>query len=444
MKKRIFSSIFLVAISLMAVITTIVAVRFYSSYKSSQIDMLKNEASLVIKGVENDGISYFDDMTFSDHRITLIDSDGSVLYDSNNDSTSMENHLEREEVKEAIETGYGESNRYSDTIMKTSYYVAYKLSNGSILRLSYTTESTLFLVLSTLYPIFYALAAALIVSLILSYLISKKIVDPLIKLDLNNPNTDNVYSELKPLVEKLSTQHNQLIEDKAETEKNSLLRQEFTANVSHEMKTPLHVISGYSELIKEGMVEGDDVKTFASKIHDEANRLSKLVEDIMQLSKLDNGITDKEKEKLKLDQVVGNAIESLEAFASESNVEIKSKLEMVDMYGIPDIIHGIAYNLIDNAIKYNTKGGQVEVVTYNEGCNAILEVKDTGIGIPSESLDRIFERFYRVDKSHSREIGGTGLGLSIVKHAVKVHNAEIKVDSEVGVGTKFKVIFPKI
>jgi len=444
MKKRIFSSIVIVAITLMLSITAVVGFRFYDSFKKSQINMLKNEATLVIRGVENDGINFFDNMEFNDHRITLIDSDGSVLFDSSSDASSMENHLEREEIKEAIDTGYGESQRYSDTVFKTSYYVAYKLNNGYILRLSYTTDSTLFLVLSTLYPIFYIVATALIIAFVLAYFISKRIVDPLVKLDLNNPDTKRVYKELKPLVEKLSTQHNELIKDKEDIEKNALLRQEFTANVSHEMKTPLHVISGYSELISQGMAKEEDIKLFSSKINYEANRLSKLVEDIMQLSKLDNGIVDKEKEKVELDLIVLNAIDSLESYAEERKINIETNIKKVSIYGISDVLHAIAYNLIDNAIKYNKENGTVYINLNEINQKAVLEVKDTGIGIPEESIDRIFERFYRVDKSHSRDIGGTGLGLSIVKHSALIHNAEIEVNSELSKGTTVRIIFPKI
>ncbi len=444
MKKRIFSSIVLVAITLMLSITAVIGFRFYDSYKKSQINILKNEASLVIRGVENDGVSFFGDMEFNDHRITLIDSDGSVLFDSIGDASNMENHLEREEIKEAIKSGYGESQRYSDTVFKTSYYVAYRLNNGYILRLSYETDSTLFLVLSTLYPIIYIIAAALIVAFILAYFISKRIVDPLTKLDLNNPDTKKVYKELKPLVEKLSTQHNQLIKDKDEIEKNALIRQEFTANVSHEMKTPLHIISGYSELISLGMAKETDIKTFSNKIHYEANRLSKLVEDIMQLSKLDNGIVDKDKEKLNFDSIVLNAIQCLESYAEEKNVSIECNIGKVDIFGIPDILYEIVYNLIDNAIKYNKDNGLVIISLSENSGKVILEVKDTGIGIPNEYLNRVFERFFRVDKSHSREIGGTGLGLSIVKHAAMIHDAKIEINSEVDVGTSIKIVFPKI
>ena len=444
MKKRIFSSIVIVAITLMLSITAVIGFRFYNSYKHSQINMLKNEASLVIRGVESDGISFFDDVEFNDHRITLIDSNGNVLFDSSNNASDMENHLEREEIKEAIETGYGESQRYSDTVFKTSFYVAYKLNNGYILRLSYETDSTLSLVLSTLYPIIYIIVAALILAFVFAYFISKRIVDPLTKLDLNNPDTEKVYDELKPLVEKLSVQHNQLLNDKEDIEKNALIRQEFTANVSHEMKTPLHVISGYSELISQGMAKEEDIKVFSDKIHYEANRLSKLVEDIMQLSKLDNGIVDKKKEMVQFDSIVMNAIESLEPYAKEKGIAISSDVKKIDIYGVSDVLYGVVYNLIDNAIKYNKDNGSIYVNLNEINGKAVLEVKDTGIGIPDESIDRIFERFYRVDKSHSREIGGTGLGLSIVKHSAMIHNANIEVESKIGEGTSIKVIFPKV
>lgn len=440
MKKRIFSSIFVVSLALIVFITAIVTGIYYSSYCDTQINQLREESQLVIRGVELNGSSYLDSMSFDNYRITWIKDNGTVIYDSSS-GEELESHIEREEVQEALKDGYGESKRYSSTILKESIYVAYKIDDGSIIRLSCVQNSVFYLIISTLYPIYYVVFAALIIAIWLAFLISKKIIDPLNKLDLNDIEGAKTYPEIEPLIKRIESQRKQLILDKTEIEKASLVRQEFTANVTHEMKTPLHVISGYSELIKEGIVKESEIREFSSKIYFESHRLTKLVDDILELSKLDNGVSDSQKKQISLDFIAKNVIDSLNDLASQKGVTIKSRLQSVEVLGIPEIIHSVIYNLVDNAIKYNKKNGEIMVVVEMSGNKPTIIVSDTGLGIPNDQLDRIFERFYRVDKSRSREIGGTGLGLSIVKHGVLIHDAKIKVESTLNEGTTFTIEF---
>ena len=440
MKKKIFSSIFIVAVTLIVVITSVVTYNYYSTYVNSKFSELKEESQLVIKGVELNGKSYFDNINFDSYRVTWINSDGNVIYDSSKDDIS-ENHLERQEVKQALDTGYGEAKRYSSTILKESIYVAYKINDGTIIRLSCVQNSIFYLIVYNLYPVYFISFIAFVVALILSYVVSKKIVDPLNNMNLENPSENIIYPEIEPLISRITSQRNQLLKDKEEIEKTSLLRQEFTSNVTHEMKTPLHVIAGYSELLKEGLVKDSKIKEFAGKIYIESYRMTKLVDDILELSKLDNGLLDEDKQMISLDAIANNVIDSLQLIAKDKNITINKKLDVVDIYGAPNIIHSLVYNLIDNAIKYNKDNGQIDVIVEKEYNRSTLTVTDTGIGMKQEDLDRIFERFYRVDKSHSREIGGTGLGLSIVKHAAIVHNAKIEVESTLNEGSTFKVIF---
>jgi len=441
MKKRIFSAIFFVALAIIVLITGVITVSYYSTYSKGQFTRLKEESQLVIRGVELNGQSYFDTMTFDKYRITWIKENGDVIYDTSSDGSSLENHLEREEVQEALETGYGEAKRYSTTILQESLYVAYKINDNSIVRLSCTQDSAFYLVASTLYPLYCIAFIALIVSVILAFTISKKIIDPLNRLDLENVKNSKAYPEINTLLNRIEAQREQLVTDKEEMEKISLLRQEFTANVSHEMKTPLHVIAGYSELMKEGLVKPEEIKNFSSKIYLESYRMTKLVDDILQLSKLDNGLIDEEKKTISLDAIAKNVADSLQSVAKEKGITINCRLETVEINGAPNIIHGLIYNLVENAIKYNKENGSVDIFVEKTPEGPTLTVTDTGIGIPQDQINRIFERFYRVDKSHSREIGGTGLGLSIVKHAAIVHDAKISVQSTLGEGSTFKVIF---
>lgn len=439
MKKRIFSSILLVSLALIVFITAIMTSTFYTSYSTSQLNQLKEESQLVIRGVELNGQSYFDEMNFDNYRITWIASTGDVIFDSS--SSELENHLEREEVQEALSGGYGEAKRYSNTILKESIYVAYKINDGSIIRLSCVQNSVFYLIVSSLYPLYFIAFMSFVLAVVIAFVLSKKIIDPLNSLDLENIKRDKSYPEIEPLLNKIEKQREQLVNDKLEIEKASLIRQDFTANVTHEMKTPLHVIAGYSELLKEGIVKEEEIKDFSTKIYHESYRLTKLVDDILELSRLDNGIINEGKKMISLDFIAKNVVDSLLSVAAERNITIHTRLKSVEIFAASQTIHGLIYNLVDNAIKYNKENGEITVIVDNVNNRGNLIVSDTGIGIPEDQKDRIFERFYRVDKSRSREIGGTGLGLSIVKHAAILHNATIKVDSTLNDGTTFTVTF---
>ena len=273
-------------------------ITFYYYSKDSQINQLKNEMQLVSRGVELEGIDYLDDLELGEFRITWIKTDGSVIYDSAADTSSMENHLEREEIKQAIESGYGESSRYSNTMLQQYIYVAQKLDDGTIVRLSTTQNSIWYMLIKVFYPIYIVFLLAIILSIVIAFSLSKKIVEPLNNMDISDPKSVKCYKELEPLLERLNYQQIQLKKDKEEIEKNANFRQEFTANVSHELKTPLHVISGYSELMKNGMVQSEDIKKFAETIYNESRRMSNLVEDIIELSKLDTGVVEVKKERI--------------------------------------------------------------------------------------------------------------------------------------------------
>ncbi|MDY5892798.1 MAG: ATP-binding protein, partial [Candidatus Onthovivens sp.] len=400
---------------------------------------LQNECSLVIKGYELDDISYLESIEDSSLRVTLIDLEGNVIFDNQLDESEMENHSSREEFKEAKENGYGISKRYSSTLLKTFYYVAYKLDNN-IIRVSKVADSTLYILFINLWPLYIVAIVLIICSILLGFLLSKKIVDPINNINLEHPLENNKYKEIEPLLIRIEAQKNELMKENEEVLNASKVRQEFTSNVSHELKTPLHVISGYAELIKEGIVKDSDVKEFGEKIYSEASRMSKLVEDIMKISKLES---DKavEKTQLKLKNIVVAIVDSLMIEADKKNVKFKLSLNDCTISGNYDSIYSLIFNLVDNAIKYNKTNGKITIKLQEVSNNVILSVKDTGIGIPKEDLDRIFERFYRVDKSRSKDSGGTGLGLAIVKHSLIVNNATIKVESELKKGSTFTVTF---
>jgi two-component system phosphate regulon sensor histidine kinase PhoR len=320
--------------------------------------------------------------------------------------------------------------------MERSLYCAQRLEDGTLLRLSIAQSTIIMLILGMAQPIAIIIAVALILSLVLAFGLSRKIVKPLNELSLDKPMENEGYEEIKPLLRRIESQQRQ--RDELEQ-----MRREFTANVSHELKTPLHTISGCAELLSNGMVKPDDVAKFSTQIYSEAQRMIRLVEDIIKLSHLDEGATDMKREDVDLYALAEDTIKILSKEAQKANVGIELVGEKAIVNGIEQLLQGIIYNLCDNAIKYNKDGGMVIVSVRNVEKEVQLCVSDTGIGIPAEHQGRIFERFYRVDKSHSKKIGGTGLGLSIVKHAARLHNASIKVQSDVGVGTTIVVSFKK-
>ncbi len=445
MRNRIFRSICLITFIVLAITLVFVLGGSYQYYSGVQEKQLKNELEMIADGTENAGLDYFnDDLIIADIRVTWISKDGTVIFDNASKAEAMENHLERPEIKDAMETGYGESSRNSSTLFQRQVYYAKLLQDGSVVRVSENQMTVISLLLGLIQPIGLAIVIILIMAFVIASNVSKKIVEPINNVNLDNPQETKTYSELQPLLTRLSIQQLQLKKDKEELKKTEQIRQEFTSNVSHELKTPLHAISGYAELIKSGLAAEEDIKPFASKIYDESIRLNQVVEDVIDLSRLDAGALNLSGEETDLYWVAENAIQSLESFSQEKGVKITLSGEHAVFHGVTNLLYSIVYNLCDNAIKYNREGGEVNVNVRDDENEVILSVTDTGIGIPQEHLDRIFERFYRVDKSHSKEVGGTGLGLSIVKHAVSIQKGEIKVSSDVGEGTTFTVTLPKV
>ena len=447
MRGKIFRSIWLALSSVLTLSFILITALLYSHFTNEQLDQLRSETRLVAQSLALDGTHYFDTLGAADFRITWITADGTIIYDNEADTSVMENHLEREEIRDALREGYGESSRYSPTLFERQLYTAQRLPDGTVLRLSITQATIWNLLLHFLLPMAGILVAALLTSLFLAFSLSRRIVEPLNTLDLDHPlkNADHTaYTEILPLLRRLDDQHRQLASDREELEKTSQIRQEFTANASHELKTPLHVISGYAELLESGMVTTEEARRlFAGKIRAESQRMSKLVGDIIDLSRLDSGGIGMPRELTDLYRIALNAAEALQIEAESADVTVNVEGSPTILYGVPLVLYSIVYNLCSNAINYSNKGGQVLVTVRDLPGKAQLTVSDKGIGIPAEDLDRIFERFYRVDKSHSKEVGGTGLGLSIVKHAAEIHDAEIRVTSKLGKGSVFTVLFPK-
>ena len=447
MRSKIFRSIWLVLVSALLVSYGLIVGLLYSHFTNEQLDQLRNETRLASQAVMLGGLDFLDGLGNTDYRITWITADGTILYDNEADTLIMENHLEREEIRDALRTGYGESRRYSSTLFERQLYTAQRLPDGTVLRLSITQTTIWNIFLRFLLPLGLILLFEVFMSLLLASRLSKRIVGPLNELNLDSPlenSGQEAYAEIMPLLKRLDDQHKQLAKDREELEKASLIRQEFTANASHELKTPLHVISGYAELLESGMVPSEESRRlFAGKIRTESQRMSKLVEDIIDLSQLDGGGVGMTREHTDLYRIAVNAVESLEPTAADAGVTLRVSGESAVIYGVPQVLYSIIYNLCINAIHYSDRGGSALVTVRDFPGYAELSVSDNGIGIPAQDLDRIFERFYRVDKSHSKEVGGTGLGLSIVKHAAKVHDAEISVRSELGKGSVFTVKFPK-
>lgn len=561
MTKRIFRSICLVAFAVFAASLVLIMGVLYSYFSNVQQNQLRMQTMLAAQGVSDEGIAYLEHLETRNFRITWVDGGGEVLYDSHSDSSQMENHLEREEIRDAFARGYGESRRYSVTLLERSLYCAQRLEDGTVIRLSVAQNTVLTLLLGMAQPICIVFLVAIILSVLLAVRLARQIVKPLNELNLNEPLSNREYDELSPLLRRIDSQQRQLkwqetelqkkqreldtivenmkegmillnqtgkiisinpsaakllnadrhcvgkdiltvsrdlelqevlsralggeqtertialgsgsyrleaspifadpesesdldgkmvvsgvavmMIDVTEKERAEQMRREFTANVSHELKTPLHAISGYAELLQNGMVQREDLIPFAGKIYTEAQRMVQLVEDIISLSHLDEGADDMKQEEVDLCGLAKAVVLSLEPGAREAGVTLEMSGESAVMRGIPQLLHSIVYNLCDNAVKYNHIGGKVDVIVKNEEAEVLLLVRDTGIGIEPEHQERIFERFYRVDKSHSKQVGGTGLGLSIAKHAAQIHKARIELHSVKGEGTTVAVRFPR-
>ncbi len=551
MKKQIFRSILIAATSVFLASLVLIMGVLYDYFSSVQMKGLETETYIAASAVEKNGKEYLESIKTGDYRITWIANDGTVLFDNKANETEMENHLEREEITEALKTGKGKSTRYSDTLMSRQLYCAQKLSDGSLLRLSSTHLSPWALILNMLQPIIIIIGIAIALAVFLAYRLSQRIIKPLNQLDLEAPNMEEAYEELSPLLNRIAAQKKQLktqkkelkrkkeefdaatenmnegiillgengnvlsinraasrilnissysigkdllifnntfeiqellrvaqngehaektitvnnknyqfnaspiISDKkvsgvaliifdiTEKEKAETARREFTANVSHELKTPLQNISGCAELITNGMVKPEDIKDFSAKILAESKRLITLIEDIIKLSHLDENQKPCDFEKTDLYELAKLTHRNLIAVAESQNIDFLLLGESAVINGIPMLLSEIMYNLCENAIKYNRKGGYVKMQITNGTDNAVLSVSDNGIGIPPEEQERIFERFYRIDKSRSDKVSGTGLGLSIVKHAAIIHGAEIEVISKIDKGTEFRITFKK-
>lgn len=398
---------------------------------------IHREADYISKAVQISGTEYLNQMdeVRANTRITWISAEGTVLYDSTEDEHTFENHKNRPEVKKAFAKGEGEDIRKSDTIGEEMCYYAEKMSDGTVLRVSRTMNSAMKSAFHIL-PFMIFLALIMIVT---AWLLSKwqieRLIRPINTLDLENPLEQEMYPELQPLLERIE-------QSNKEKEAVAAMRREFSANVSHELKTPLTSISGYAEIMKDGLVRPEDMQHFSEKIYQEASRLITLVEDIIKLSRLDEGRVELEKEEVDLYELSREIISRLAPQAAKNRVRLELTGESVKYTGIRQILDEMIYNITENAIKYNNPGGKVSVWAGNTLQGKKVVVTDDGIGIPEDQIDRIFERFYRVDKSHSKERGGTGLGLSIVKHGVILHHGEVHVESKLGEGTRIELVFP--
>lgn len=440
MSKKIFRAIFLVSFLVLVVGIFLAAGAFYAYFTNIAYQQLRIETNIIEQGLNGEGESFLPKLQQHGYRVTWIAADGQVLYESSRDPEGMENHLMREEVQEALASGYGESSRFSSTLSARSVYVAKRLADGSILRLS-IAQFTIIGLLSGLLPtLLLVLLLTLLISRFLGKRIAQKIVRPLDELDLDHPLENEVDEEVVPLLRRISRQQKALV---AEEEEREAFRREFSANVSHELKTPLHAISGYAELLKNGMTSPEQIKPFGQTIYDETQRTIKLVEDILRLSHLDEGEEHEERESADLAKLAREVTERFAAEARDKGITLHEEGELAPLTGIPTLLEAIISNLVENAVHYTPAGGEVWVSVKTEDDAVLLSVKDTGIGIAPADQERVFERFYRVDKSHSRETGGTGLGLSIVKHAAAIHHARIALQSALGQGTTISIRFPR-
>ena len=550
MTKKIFHSILLVAGAVLLASLLFIMGCLYEYFGSVEKKQLRDELELASVAVERGGEDYLSSISSERYRLTWIAPDGTVLYDTVTDAESLENHADREEVREALAHGEGESSRYSSTILQKTMYCARRLTDGSVLRISISRATAGVLLIGMVQPILIVVIVALILSAVLARRLSRRIVRPLNELDLEHPLENDAYEELSPLLGRINHQHRQIDEQMRELEqqrtefsqitgsmreglvlldeKERVLsinpaacrlfdadercvgqdfltldrshdirlaiaeamaqghgearaerggrvwqfdvsrilsgsaavgavllafditeretaeqnRREFTANVSHELKTPLQGIIGSAELLENGMVQPDDVPRFVGHIRKEAQRLVTLIGDIIRLSQLDEG-DEMPRETVDLLTLSQEAADDLASAAEQKNVTISVTGESTCVSGVRRLLYEVIYNLCDNGVKYNVEGGSVSVRVGTEDGKAVVSVADTGIGIAPEHQGRIFERFYRVDKSHSKASGGTGLGLSIVKHAVQYHHGTVELQSEEGKGTTIRILLPK-
>ena len=440
MKKKI--NIRFIMIAALAIVVTALSAMlvYYNILKEQVFGDLKAYAHVIellniddlAAGIEKDPYNPIDD----DLRITLIGAEGEVLYESLLNKDEMDNHNERPEIIEAREKGEGEAIRYSATSGTHTFYYAERLQNGNVLRIGRDSVSVNRIMVNTLVIVLVIALCILFVCMGISHYLTKKLVEPIEKLATNIMLVDenNVYEEVRPFVNTIKEQHVNIIN-------NAQLRQEFTANVSHELKTPLTAISGYAELIGNGMTGKEDTIRFSNEIHSNANRLLSLINDIIKLSELDEADHQMEMERIDLYKLAENCVQMMQVTAEKQGIRLTLQGESAMTMANKGLMDEVFYNLCSNAIRYNKPGGSVTVTVGTKDERPFLSVADTGIGIPKECQERVFERFYRVDKSRSKSTGGTGLGLAIVKHIVAQHNAALHLDSELGEGTTIEIVF---
>lgn len=440
MKKKI--NIRFIMIAALAIVVTALSAMlvYYNILKEQVFGDLKAYAHVIellniddlAAGIEKDPYNPIDD----DLRITLIGAEGEVLYESLLNKDEMDNHNERPEIIEAREKGEGEAIRYSATSGTHTFYYAERLQNGNVLRIGRDSVSVNRIMVNTLVIVLVIALCILFVCMGISHYLTKKLVEPIEKLATNIMLVDenNVYEEIRPFVNTIKEQHINIIN-------NAQLRQEFTANVSHELKTPLTAISGYAELIGNGMTGKEDTIRFSNEIHSNANRLLSLINDIIKLSELDEADHQMEMERIDLYKLAENCVQMMQVTAEKQGIRLILQGESTMVMANKGLMDEVFYNLCSNAIRYNKPGGSVTVTVGTKDEHPFLSVSDTGIGIPKECQERVFERFYRVDKSRSKSTGGTGLGLAIVKHIVAQHNAALHLDSELDEGTTIEIVF---
>ena len=435
MTKTIFRNTFLVGMSVLLLCGALFFGLQYTQIKEETYAALQQESVYAEQGMLLSGTEYLEKLGDT-NRVTWIREDGAVLYDSEA-GTELPGQLDCEEVSEARTTGEGQSIRKSEQDGVTAMYYARLCQDGTVLRLSRPMSAVRY-ALVAVSPVLWICVLVLMISGVLAFRAAKQIVEPINGLDLDDPNPDT-YPELTPLITRIQEQKLTIQE---EVEQREQLRREFSANVSHELKTPLTSISGFAELMAQGVVPPDKVREFSGDIYKESQRMIALVDDIMKLSKLDEGGGAPEWETVDLYELAEETVDSLRSIARKQNVSLTVTGSHQSVRGVWQLLSEMVYNLCDNAIKYNRPGGSVTVDVSSGDGTAVLQVSDTGIGIPASHQGRVFERFYRVDKSHSKEIGGTGLGLSIVKHGAQFHGARVELQSEPGVGTTICLVFP--
>lgn len=401
--------------------------------ESGRFQELYKEASGIPEKIEQSELTSFQ---FDTIRITWISPNGEVLFDNDTDISGLSNHLDRPEIQTALQRGQGESVRRSDTLHMNTFYYALKLDDGTILRVSTQARSITSVCMTAAPVILIIILLVSVLCIMLGHFLTKQLIRPINTMaeHLDDQMETSVYKELEPFAHKIRSQHEKILDAAA-------MRQDFTANISHELKTPLTAISGYAELIENHMVSADQETYIAQQIQSNSNRLLSLINDIIKLSELDHTEIPRKLERVNLSNLVETCCSGLQINARQQGIALTCRCEEVSINGDKDLLKELIENLIQNAIRYNKENGWVKVKVYLENGHAVLSVSDNGIGIPKDKQERVFERFYRVDKSRSRETGGTGLGLAIVKHIAEIHHAQIELTSEVGIGTKIEVCF---